>query len=178
MTLDFAAPIKNIMPSGDIISVDAEDNAPTAWMLMRTHRIRHLPVLAGNEIVGLVTPRDVERALLFVNRSVAFPEIKEHHFDPNIRVWQIMSSPVAVIDVTTPINVAARYMVHKKISALLLSSNEGNFAGIVTSEDLLKLLFEVEGEKNTNESIADKGKLWFQSSPIKQLVDELASSGI
>lgn len=56
MPLD--VPISRVM-SEDVKAVSVDDTAETAGLVMSRHHIRHLPVLRGKEIVGIISERDL-----------------------------------------------------------------------------------------------------------------------
>ncbi len=58
--LDYSLPIVDIM-TPDPTTVDAEDYAFEAQMLMARHNIHHLPVMRGEELVGMLTATDLTR---------------------------------------------------------------------------------------------------------------------
>ncbi len=55
----FSTPIGNLA-SSDVQTCDSEDDIETARALMATHRIRHLPVVSNEALVGIVSMRDIE----------------------------------------------------------------------------------------------------------------------
>ena len=57
-------PVRDVMTS-PIIFVSPAQTVADCMLLMGKHRMRHLPVLAGNELVGMVSIRD------FVNDIIA-----------------------------------------------------------------------------------------------------------
>ena len=57
-------PVRDIMTS-PIISVSASQTVTDCMLLMGKHRLRHLPVLAGDELLGMISIRD------FVNDIIA-----------------------------------------------------------------------------------------------------------
>ena len=54
------APIKQYMSTG-VVTIGAEQPMSVAHRVMREHRIRHLPVLGGGKVVGILTHRDLQR---------------------------------------------------------------------------------------------------------------------
>ena len=44
------------------VTVSEQDSMGEALLVMRRHQIRHLPVVNGNLLVGIVTDRDLRRA--------------------------------------------------------------------------------------------------------------------
>mgnify|MGYP003409333543 FL=1 len=55
--------VSEIMES-DLITVTLKDNIDNCMELMSTNRIRHLPVLEGEKIVGLISMGDVVKAII------------------------------------------------------------------------------------------------------------------
>lgn len=47
-----------------VLSVDEFDRTEEVMSLLRKHRIHHLPVLRGGQIVGMITPSDVVRFMV------------------------------------------------------------------------------------------------------------------
>jgi CBS domain-containing protein len=57
----------------DVISVDADAGLEEIVALMEEHRIKRVPVLQGDRVVGVVSRADLLRALSVVARGVAGP---------------------------------------------------------------------------------------------------------
>ena len=47
-----------------VLSVNEFDRTEEVMSLLRQHRIHHLPVLRGRELVGIITPSDVVRFMV------------------------------------------------------------------------------------------------------------------
>ena len=47
----------------NMIVITTEDTLETANIIMNKHHIRHLPVIADNKIIGMITIRDVSKTL-------------------------------------------------------------------------------------------------------------------
>jgi acetoin utilization protein AcuB len=105
-------------------SVDVAQTVGDSRSLMRTHKIRHLPVLDGKELVGVVTDRDV-RGL-----------------DADVRLDSVMSATPYTVSPTTPLEVAARHMArHKLGSCVVMEANE--VIGMLTTTDGMRALAEL-----------------------------------
>jgi acetoin utilization protein AcuB len=115
-----------------------------AWKLMRSHRVRHLPVLDdADRLVGIVTDRDL--------RQVIFdPAIQEQlGSQPEalnvLAVREVMTWGVITIRPDAEIREAARLMHEQRIGALPVA-DQGRVLGILTERDVVKTFVQVLGE--------------------------------
>jgi acetoin utilization protein AcuB len=103
-----------------------------AVQLMKSHNIRHLPVVDDDgELVGFVTESDL--------RQFSFPSMIEE-----IPVHQVMMTNPRTIDANASIEEAARLIHDKKIGGLPVMEN-GALVGVITASDLLSAFIEVMG---------------------------------
>lgn len=117
------------MTVGEIMAKPVVTAAPdtpvrVARRLMRRARVRHLPVLEGGLLVGMVSDRDLARA-------------------PNdaCRLEEIMTRTVFVLYPDTPLRRAVRLFRERRFGALpVLEGRE--LVGIVSVVDVLRVLGE------------------------------------
>lgn len=132
--------------SKHLITVHVEDSMRKAYQLMLEHKIGHLPVTDETaHVVGILSDRDVKRAMLPKSGlEEAAWEDSSTEFNPEHKVYDFMSWPVKTIDENCPVLDVVRIMMENKISAMIVVSNQTHGVdyprGIVTTEDLLKLL--------------------------------------
>lgn len=62
-------PVMDIMTS-KVINIEADQDLETCMQLMIDRNIRHLPVYAGAELVGLISVRDVLREVVEVQKAM------------------------------------------------------------------------------------------------------------
>jgi len=112
-------------------SIGADQMLSVAHAMMRKHHIRHLPVLTGGKLVGVLSDRD----LRFVE---ALRDV-----DPNrVRIDDAMATDVYCIEPSTPLLEVATHMAELKCgSAVVMHS--GKVVGIVTTTDLCRALADV-----------------------------------
>jgi acetoin utilization protein AcuB len=110
--------------------VAPEDTLPKAHAIMREHAIRHLPVLRGPELVGILTERDLN---LVQTLAHARPE--------EITVEDAMTSEPYAVTPDVPLTKVARVMVDKKIGSAVVVEG-GHVAGVFTVSDALHALIE------------------------------------
>jgi len=117
------------------VTVAAATTLAQANRTMQEHGIRHLPVLEGERLVGVVTDRDLRLA----TSSLAPAPLPAH-----TPVSDVMSRPPETADPGDPVEDAARTMRQKKIGCLPVVE-EGRVVGIITGLDLLDALLRMTG---------------------------------
>lgn len=130
--------IKNILiPGLKTISPDA--SMEEAERLMNEHHFRHLPVSDGAKLVGILSDRDVQRAM-----TVIFSPDHKHQYliQKHKKVSEYMTTPVNKMKVNEPVEKLVREMVNKKISCMIIEDESSKEIGIITTEDLLILLLD------------------------------------
>jgi acetoin utilization protein AcuB len=125
----------------DVVSIRPGATVQEAIELARTRGIRHLPVLEGGALVGIVSDRDFKRALA-PEAAVRRPGVDD--LPARLTVADIMSRPVITTGTTFAVEDAARVMVVERISALPVTDG-ARLVGIVTETDLLALLVRALG---------------------------------
>jgi acetoin utilization protein AcuB len=137
-----SARVADCMTRG-VATIHSDALARGAADMMRTRRIRHLPVVdRGGRLVGIVTDRDL--------RQVVFdPAIQARAGDladalKAVTVRDVMTWAVVSVRPDTPLREAARVMREQKIGALPVVQ-AGKVVGIVTEVDLLDALARALG---------------------------------
>ena len=122
------------------VTVDENDSMGEALVLMRRHQIRHLPVVNGINLVGIVTDRDLRRASPSLLSGIAEDHYKE--VLDSTQVSKIMTREPFTVRLDTDVKEAVRLLVDKKISSLPVV-NGPELVGIFTEVDALRILLEV-----------------------------------
>ena len=112
-------------------TVGAEQTIEFAQQLLRKYHVRHLPVLHGGEVVGIVSDRDLGLA-------AGLPDV-----DPKrVTVEETMTQEVYRVSADEPLGeVIAQMAEHKYGSALVLDGPK--VVGIFTTHDVLTLAREL-----------------------------------
>ncbi len=107
-----------------------------AHEMMRAHRIRHLPVLDGGAIVGIVTDRDLH---LMESIDGVRPD--------EVPVEDVMTPDPYTVPPETPLAEVARTMAEHKYGAAVVVAHGVHVEGVFTAVDGLRLLAELlDGE--------------------------------
>lgn len=118
------------------VTVKPNDSVWHALKMLRSHQIRHLPVIEGRRLVGIISDRDFR---LVLPSSLAMPEEQERFQDwgAQVKVGEIMTRKVFAVTPETPTDKAARLMVEHRIGCLPVVRGS-TLVGIVTTIDLLR----------------------------------------
>lgn len=150
-----------------LVTISWNDSMQKASDLMEKNRIRHLPVRdSQGKIMGILSDRDVARATNALRPG----------FVPSSVVGDFMSWPVVTVEMSTPVRQLAEGMIDEKISAFLVTKGgkESEVVGIVTTEDLLRLLAKILTEESRKTKISA-----FPYNPIVQeLLRDVETVGI
>jgi acetoin utilization protein AcuB len=112
-------------------TIGMDQSLAKAHELMRTHQIRHLPVLHGGKLVGIVSQRDL-------HLMETFGAIDQE----KVTVEEAMTSEVYVVEPTTHLAEVARMMAeHRFGSAIVMQA--GKVGGVFTMVDAARALSEV-----------------------------------
>lgn len=106
-------------------SVEAAAAVDQAREFMREHRIRHLPVTEGGQLVGLVSDRDIK---LMLGPDFAYPPEKE------LRVRDVMIRDAYIVDLDTRLDEVLHHMALHQLGSAIVT-REGKLAGVFTTTD-------------------------------------------
>jgi CBS domain-containing protein len=172
--MNTAKKIGNIM-SGQLINVNANLPLEEAYSILRDNWIRHLPVVdENNHVIGIISDRDFSRAIVPDSKKT-LPSYTIPEFPPLATVGMYMSSDPFTISIDGDLKEAVQIMVETKTSACLVAKN-GEMVGIITSEDLLKLLTEYL-EKPSG-SMRERIEAYLMNSPLGAIGQMLSNAGI
>lgn len=103
-----------------------------AHRVMREHKIRHLPVLDGGKLIGIVTERDL-------HLIETLPDS-----DPDeVSVEDAMTADVYTVSADDPVDVVVERMAAQKYGSAVVLDRRGVVEGIFTTIDALQVLADV-----------------------------------
>ena len=130
-------PVSKIMTS-DVITLNHTDNLDTAEQLFKKNNIRHIPVVSGTSIIGMLSLTDLLR--------ISFADAA-HDGEVDTTVYnmftieQVMAKNIVSIGSDATIKEAAEILSQKEFHALPVVDN-GELAGIVTTTDMINYLLD------------------------------------
>ena len=119
----------------NVVSISADDTLRVVKEIMEHGSVRHLPVVRGGQLVGVVSQRDLLKASL--SNVMGLPAEEQALFLEGVSIAQVMSAPPITIEADAGLDKAAREMADRKIGCLPVM-DDGAFVGIITETDLLR----------------------------------------
>ncbi len=126
----------------EVLVISPTTTVPEAVQLAQRRGIRHLPVVEDGKLCGMVSDRDLKRAMPSGATTLEAHELR--YLLERLAVSEIMTRTVITTGPMFPVEEAARLMVAEKISALPVTEG-GRLVGIVTETDVLDLFVRAMG---------------------------------
>jgi acetoin utilization protein AcuB len=159
-----------------LVTITFEQPITEAYAMMQQWGVRHLPVRDNEgKIVGILADSDIYRAMM--------PD--RPGFAEGQTVADFMSWPAISIDESMGISDVAEAMITEKVSAFLVTKDGGEPTGIVTNEDLLRVLQRILAETTepataSSDEASATGRLSAlpYSPVVREAMRELQSVGL
>lgn len=124
----------------EVIKLNLSDDLTKAEKLFKKHHIRHIPVVKGNKIVGMLSYTDLLR--------ISFADaVDDDEMDIDVTVYnmfsveQVMARNLVKVSPETTIREVAEILSTREFHALPVVEDE-LLVGIVTTTDLIKYLID------------------------------------
>jgi len=130
--------VSHIMTS-DVFTVNESDKLHEAVTIIKKYKIRHLPVLSGKSVSGILSRTDINRltfGALFENQEGADEAVLEM-----LSIPQVMTSKPRSVSPDTTIREVAEIFSEEEYHALPVIE-DGQLKGIVTTTDVIKYMLE------------------------------------
>jgi acetoin utilization protein AcuB len=116
----------------DVKTVGEDLPLVDAYRLFHDYEIRHLPVVDGDQLIGIISIRDIGK--IIVNR------LRRGECEDLGIVKDVMARDVKTIGPNDDLERAALLLYNEKISALPVVERGRALVGILTTQDLLEVL--------------------------------------
>jgi CBS domain-containing protein len=123
-----------------IITLNSNDQLETAERLFKENHIRHIPVVEGDAIIGMLSLTDLLR-ISFADGAYEEDSDVETIVYNMFTISQVMAKNLKSISSNTTIKEVAEILANKEFHALPVVDDE-KLVGIVTTTDLIKYLLE------------------------------------
>lgn len=110
-----------------------------AWELMKEFQIRHLPVLSGGKLKGILSDRDIKLAASLEDGE-------------GLKCEDVMTPDPYAVPPETELDEVVREMALHKYGSAIVTQGDGRVVGIYTDIDALRTLDELLSENFRPES--------------------------
>jgi len=125
--------VRDIMVK-EVATLDVNDELSLANDIMRLGRIRHLPVVDGARLVGIISERDLFRSSLA--QALGYETKTTRELMKSLRIKDVMVTKVITVSPETDLKTAVQMMVDHKIGCLPVVEGD-RLIGLVTETDIL-----------------------------------------
>lgn len=132
-------PISTIM-THNLVKLNVDDSLTKAEELFKKNKIRHIPVVSGELIVGMVSYSDLLK-VSYADGSLDENESAEFQVYDIYKIEQIMTKNLVTVNSSTTVKRVADILSKGDFHALPVVDKH-KLSGIVTTTDLLKYLID------------------------------------
>ncbi len=126
--------VRDIMTT-EVVTLKVDEELSLASDIMTLARIRHLPIVEGDRLVGIISQRDLFKASLDSVMGYDYGEARDHL--KTVTIKEVMNEEIITIGPDTEIHEAGQLLIENKIGCLPVI--QGNaLLGMVTETDILQ----------------------------------------
>jgi len=133
-------PLISEIMTKNIIALNRDDDLETAEMLFKRNKIRHIPVVAEEVIIGMLSYTDLLR-ISFADAVYETEEEVDTLVYNMFTIDQVMAKNVVTVPTTATIKEVAKILAENEFHALPVV-DDGRLVGIVTTTDLIYYLLK------------------------------------
>lgn len=142
--IDKTTTVGQIMTT-QVITLQPEDTMDKVKKIFDAHNIHHIPIVAANKVVGIISKSDY---LKLLHGFTLFKTSKSDTYNAavlrSLLVREVMTKQVAKLNPDDSLETAAGFFRENLFHALPVVDEEGNLVGIVTTYDLLNYAYSSE----------------------------------
>lgn len=134
--------VKNWM-SKQVVTIDVEESMSRALSLLKEHKVRMLPVVKKGKLVGVISDTDLKRASASDATSLDVHEML--YLLSKIKIKDIMTKDPVTVPPDYTVEETAEVLLKHKISGAPVVDKGGEIVGVITRDDLFKVLIALSG---------------------------------
>lgn len=119
----------------DVYFVDVDEELSAVWEMMQKLVVRHVPVLEAGRPIGMISNRDI-----FLRSTLEDGVMRV----PGVPVGTVMTTPIVTCLLSASVSAVGLLMLSKKIDSVVIVTELGDLAGMVTTSDFIHMLLERE----------------------------------
>ncbi len=132
-------PVSAIM-THNVQTVNLNDELSDVVDTLKKHKIRHIPVVDGKEVAGIISRTDINRLTfgsLFENQEGADEAVLTM-----LSVSQVMTARPRLVKIDATVKDVAEIFAQEEFHTLPVVDDNAALVGIVTTTDIIKYLLE------------------------------------
>ena len=134
--------VKNWM-SKQVVTIDVEESMSLALSMLKEHKVRMLPVVKKGKLVGVISDTDLKRASASDATSLDVHEML--YLLSKIKIKDIMTKDPITVPPDYTVEETAEVLLKHGISGAPVVDKGGEIVGIITRDDLFKVLIALSG---------------------------------
>lgn len=132
-------PVSKIM-STNLLTINSTNTLFDVKDIFEEKKVRHLPVVSGDKVVGMLSKTDFTRASYGIGQKDVQEKINEALFH-TLKISDLMTSELVTVKSDALIHDVAGIFAENQFHALPVV-DDGKLKGIVTTTDIIKYLLE------------------------------------
>ena len=128
--------VRDLMQT-EVVTLEVGDTLDLADDIMRLGRIRHMPVTAHGQLVGILSQRDLFRAA--ISSALQLRPAAEREWLAKIHVREVMTTKVFTVEPDEPVHTAVTQMIEKRVGCLPVVQHS-KLVGLLSESDCLRYL--------------------------------------
>lgn len=155
-----------------VATVGLDDYLSDAVTIMRDMNIKHLPVIKGGKIKGILSDRDIKE--FSPSKATSLDIYELHYLLANTKIKDVMKSKVISASPDTPVEEAAMTLLDNNIGCLPVLDKD-QLVGIISDKDIFRALVDITGVRHNGHRIF----VTIEDRPgsIKDVADIIRSNG-
>jgi acetoin utilization protein AcuB len=127
--------------SHPVVTVEMDDRLESVKEIFDNAKLRHLPVLDGGQLLGIISDRDLHRSISpnIGTSRFTYRDLETLHKP----VHSVMSRNPVTLRETDPVERAITIFAEHRFSCIPIVTDTGTLVGIVTLRDIAKHFYEV-----------------------------------
>ena len=124
----------------NLVKLNVKDSLTKAESLFKKHKIRHIPVVEGSKIIGMLSYTDLLRISFADATNDDGNEVETTIYDM-FSLEQVMTNQVVSLQVDNHVKDAAKIFTEAEFHALPVLDND-KLVGIITTTDIIKYMLK------------------------------------
>jgi acetoin utilization protein AcuB len=128
-----------------VITIGIDDYLSDAITIMRDKGIKHLPIVKGDKLKGIISDRDIKE--FSPSKATTLDIYELHYILANTKIKDLMKTKVTVTAPDTPVEEAAMIMLDQNIGCLPVVEG-GCLSGIISDRDIFHAMVDITGVRH------------------------------